>query len=65
MSATKRIIKNSLMMYAIMFLTIIVGIYTSRVVLTTLGIDDFGIYSLIAGLVILFTFINGSMCTII
>lgn len=61
MSATKRIIKNSLMMYAVMFLTIIIGIYTSRVVLTTLGVDDFGIYSLIGGLVVLFTFINGSM----
>lgn len=61
MSATKRIIKNSLMMYAIMFLTIIIGIYTSRVILATLGVEDFGIYFLIGGLVILFTFVNDGM----
>lgn len=61
MSATKRIIKNSIMMYSMMFLSMFMGIFTSRVVLTVLGVKDFGIYSLIGGLVILFTFLNGSM----
>lgn len=48
-------------MYAVMFLTIFVGIYTSRLVLNILGVQDFGIYSLIAGLVLFFTIINSSM----
>jgi len=48
-------------MYAVMFLTIIIGFITSRLIITRLGVEDFGIYSLIGGLVILFTFINGSM----
>lgn len=44
-----------------MALTAIIGIYNSRIILSTLGIEDFGIYSLIYGLVLLFSFMNGSM----
>lgn len=41
----------------------IIGFYTSRVVLRTLGADDFGIYNLVGGVVVLFTFINAAMTT--
>lgn len=44
-----------------MFLTMAVTIYTSRVVLNTLGIEDFGIYNVVGGVVTMFTFINSAM----
>lgn len=44
-----------------MLLTMAIGLYTSRIVLQVLGIDDYGIYSLVGGIVILFTFINNSL----
>jgi len=44
-----------------MILTLGVSLYTSRVVLSSLGIEDFGIYNLVGGIVVLFSFISGSM----
>lgn len=44
-----------------MFVTMLVGLYTSRIVLQTLGIEDFGIYNIVGGVVVLFTFINSAM----
>mgnify|MGYP006917312885 FL=1 len=40
-----------------------VGLYTSRVVLQTLGLEDFGIYNIVGGVVVLFTFINNAMAS--
>lgn len=57
----KRIAKNTIMLYIRMSLTMIVGLYTSRVVLATLGVDDYGIYSIVGGVVVMFTFLNASM----
>ena len=42
-SGNKRIAKNTLLLYFRMLLTILVGLYTSRVVLNTLGISDYGV----------------------
>ncbi len=44
-----------------MLITMIVTLYTSRIVLNTLGIDDFGIYNIIGGVIILFAFLNVAM----
>lgn len=44
-----------------MILTMLVTLYTSRVVLNTLGIEDFGIYNVVGGVVVLFGFINSAM----
>ena len=44
-----------------MAITMVVSLYTSRVVLNTLGIEDFGIYNLVGGIVVLFSFINSGM----
>lgn len=44
-----------------MFFSMGVSLYTSRVVLNTLGVEDFGIYNLVGGIVVLFSFINGAM----
>lgn len=44
-----------------MLLTTVVGLYTSRVVLNTLGVDDFGVYGLVGGVVSLLGFLNSTM----
>lgn len=44
-----------------MFLIMGVSLYTSRVVLQTLGIEDFGIYNVVGGIVTMFSFLNGSL----
>lgn len=59
----KRIAKNTAYMYLRMLFTMIVTLYTSRIVLHTLGEDDFGTYSIVGGVVILFTFISNAMAT--
>lgn len=57
----KRIAINTLLMYIRMFITMVVGLYTSRVVLQTLGVVDYGLYNVVGGIVTMFTFINGAM----
>ena len=60
-TSNKRIAKNALMLYIRMFLTMIVGLYTSRVVLATLGVEDYGIYGVVGGVVAMMGFLNASM----
>jgi O-antigen/teichoic acid export membrane protein len=57
----KRIAKNTLMLYFRMFITTIVGLYTSRVVLNTLGVTDFGIYNVVGGIITMASFFNSAM----
>jgi len=57
----KRIAKNTLLLYFRMLLTMAVSLYTSRVVLNTLGVDDFGIYGVVGGIIAMFGFLNTSM----
>ena len=57
----KRIAKNTLMLYIRMLITMVVGLFTSRVVLQTLGVEDYGIYAVVGGIVSMFTFLNGGM----
>ncbi len=57
----KRIAKNTLLLYFRMLLTMAVSLYTSRVVLQTLGVVDYGIYNVVGGVVTMFTFINAAM----
>lgn len=59
----KKIAKNTLFLYLRMFLSMGVSLYTSRVVLQVLGVENFGIYNVVAGLVVLFAFINNAMAT--
>lgn len=59
----KRIAKNTLLLYFRMILTMVVSLYTSRVILNELGVEDFGIYNIVAGVVVLFSFISNSMVT--
>lgn len=57
----RRIAKNTLILYIRMFISMTVGLYTSRVVLNTLGVEDFGIYGVVGGVVGMLGFLNASM----
>lgn len=57
----KRIAKNTLMLYFRMLFTMAVSLFTSRVVLNTLGVEDYGIYNVVGGVVSMFSIISGSL----
>jgi len=57
----KRIAKNTLLLYVRMLFIMLVTLYTSRVVLAALGVVDFGIYNLIGGLAVMFSFFGSSL----
>lgn len=61
MSQNKTIAKNTMFLYVRMLLNMGVMLYASRMVLKILGAEDFGIYSIVAGVVVLFSFLNGTM----
>ena len=60
-SSNSRVAKNAVMLSVRMLLIMIVGLYTSRVVLNTLGIEDYGIYGVVGGIVAMVSFLNASM----
>ena len=57
----KRIAKNTLLLYFRMLFMMVVSLYTSRVILNALGVEDFGIYNVVGGVVAMFTVISGSL----
>lgn len=57
----KRIAKNTIALYIRMVFAMLVSLYTSRVVLQTLGVDDFGTYGVVGGIVTLFAFVNNTL----
>ena len=60
-SNNKRIAKNAVMLYIRMFIAMAVGLYTSRIVLATLGVEDYGIYSIVGSIVAMMGFLNAAM----
>lgn len=60
-SNNKRIAKNTMMLYIRMFLSMAISLYTSRVILQTLGVEDYGVYNVVGGIVGLISFLNASM----
>ncbi|MGN0728900.1 oligosaccharide flippase family protein [Treponema sp.] len=63
MSNSTRIAKNTIALYFRQILIMLVGLYTVRVVLATLGAEDYGIYNVVAGVVTMLSFLSGSMAT--
>lgn len=61
MSATKRIINNTVVLTLRMFVTMGISIYSSRIILQALGVVDYGIYNVIGGVISMFSFLNTSM----
>ena len=57
----KRIAKNTLLLYVRMLFGMLVSLYTSRVILQTLGVEDYGVYNVVGGVITMFTFLNGAM----
>ena len=60
-SNTKRIAKNTIVLYIRMIVVMLIALYTSRVLLKALGVDDFGLYNVVGGVVGLLTFFNRTM----
>ena len=59
-----RIAKNTLVLYVRMLLLMAVSLYTSRVILDALGVDDFGIYNVVGGLVGMLGFFTSSLTNV-
>lgn len=57
----KRIAKNSVLLYLRMFFLMAISLFTSRVILQTLGVEDFGIYNAVGGFVALFAVVSQSL----
>lgn len=57
----KKIARNTLLLYFRMFITMAVGLYTSRVVLNILGVVDYGIYNVVGGIITMMSFLNVAM----
>ena len=57
----KRIAKNTLFLYFRMLLTMIISLFTSRIILKTLGVEDYGIYNVVGGVITMLNFITNSL----
>lgn len=60
-SDSKRLAKNTAVLYARMILSIAISLYTSRIILEALGVDDYGVYGVVGGVVGALGFLNASM----
>lgn len=57
----QRIAKNTIFLYVRLAIVMIVNLYTTRIVLNALGVEDYGIYNVVCGFVSMFAFLNASM----
>lgn len=62
-STNKRLAKNSIFLYVRMGIIMLISLISSRIVLNTLGVKDYGIYSVVGGFVVLFSFLNQTLST--
>ena len=61
----RRIAKNTLVLYFRMFLLMIVSLYSSRIILAALGVEDYGIYQVVGGFVALFQVVSNAISSAI
>lgn len=59
----KRLAKNTIFLYFRMILLMFVGLYASRVLLRTLGVEDYGLYNVVGSIVTMFSFLNATLST--
>lgn len=57
----KRIAKNTLLLYIRMLFLMVISLYTIRVILNALGVNDYGIYNVVGGVVAMFSILSGSL----
>lgn len=60
-NSNARIAKNTILLYIRMLISLVISLYTSRAILQILGEDDFGIYNVVGGVVVLFSFLTNAM----
>lgn len=60
---TKRIFFNTIVLYVRMFITMVITLYSSRIVLQALGVEDYGIFNVVGGIVALLTFLKSSLAS--
>ena len=60
-SGNKKIAINTIYMYIRLFVTMAIGLYTSRIVLLVLGVSDYGLFNVVGGVLAIFGFITGSL----
>lgn len=58
---TKRIAKNTIVLYFRMLFLMLISLYTGRVILEALGVDDYGIYNVVGGFVAMFSLVSSSL----
>lgn len=58
---SRRVAKNTLYLYMRMLIVMVVGLYTSRVILNTLGVENYGIYNVVGGVVVLMSFLHQAL----
>lgn len=61
----QRIAKNTILLFIRTFFVMIISLYTSRVILRVLGVEDYGVYQVVGGLVAMFSVISGALSTAI
>lgn len=59
--SSDRIVKNTTVLYLRTFVTLIISLFTARITLDVLGIDDWGLYNVVGGFVSLLAFVNSSL----
>lgn len=62
---SKRIVKNTFLLYIRMLLLMVISLYTSRIILNALGVVDYGVYNVVGGIVTMFSMVSGSLSTAI
>lgn len=60
-SNNQRIAKNTLYMYLRMMISLLVSLFTTRIIFHTLGVDNFGIYNIVGSVIVFFTFLNNGL----
>ena len=57
----RRIAKNTIVLYIRMFCSMVISLFTSRIILDSLGVDNFGIYNVVGGFVAMFAIMSGAL----
>ncbi|WP_034919521.1 MATE family efflux transporter [Gillisia sp. CAL575] len=63
MSQANKVAKNTAFLYVQMAITVFVSLYTTRLILSSLGIKDFGVFNLVGGAIAMLTFLNTAMAS--
>ena len=61
LTSNKRIVKNTAILYIRMLILLLISLYTVRVIFKALGVEDYGIYNIVGGIVVFFSFLNSGL----